>query len=643
MNERALLKKTISQAKDGDKEAFENFYILTVQDTYGKICSGIRDSRDAEELLVDTYVMLYRRVYDLPLGEEALSERISDEICRLAYKKFGIELHGLYDKEEHMSLTEDKAATLWLRIEEKTGLNREIVHEEESSTASYVYSIGKILLTVFILIAVVFVLYNSIRWFSEKRSKNDTSDLVITQEETTSAVMNEIVIKEDLMTPGWEQKPDGNLYYVKKNGMLADSAIAIGKQILTFSVKGELTLIGNNPQVSEDPDLSFDEMIRYEVKNGDIYKKDLETDGEEICVVRNGHVVQADVRGGFLWYISRYQVPNSNQIKTTIYKADLNGEKQEELYTTDATLTTEQFQMTSEWMYYLSDGMLLRKNLETEGVELMAEGVEYYYAWENTAYYMNGRTLEHVSQGVDYSGIEAGYKIELQENGLILLDVTGQVVIPDENGEKQVGDRYYKIENGVITAVRPANRESGGITYYVDTAGHDKKIYSRNSTGVQGLIRQEGLAVDSLCIAGEWLYYSARIAEYGGEIESRIYRINLQTTELEEVGDMYRGYMRNLYYFDNQQMIYGELIPSVADPDSIHGEIAMIPIGGEPQDINDTASRPVSDGSDMYEMVMAGDSSIYCLYHQFDYNSETGEMEWLTTQPIEIKLDGSGV
>lgn len=636
MNERALLKKTITLAKTGDEGAFESFYILTVQNTYAKISLSVRNRREADELLVDTYVMLYRNVQELPLGEEALEDRINNEIRRIAYKKLGIEIHNFFIDEEYTGISEERAATLWLRIEEKIGFNRKERSEEKNPNTSDLYSAAKILLTFFVLLVTIFTLYKGWNWFKTKGNDVRQNAVAIESQEETGSSAPEIIIEKELLEPGWEQRPDGSLYYVMQNGEQADKALSIGKQILTFSASGELTLIGNNLDVSANPDLSFDEDVRYEVRKGDIYKKDITKDEAETCVVMNGHVVQADVRCGFLWYIAKYSVPNSEQVKTTIYRAGLDGEKQEEIYTTENTLKTERFQVTSGWMYYISNGMLLRKNLQTDGVELMADNVEYYFAWEDIAYYMRDRALESVSQGTDYSGIAAGYKIELQGNGLVLLDAVGEAVVPDENGEKQVGDRIYRIDNGFITSTRPAVREDEGVIYYIESAGRDKKIYSTNSSGSLGLIRQDGISADSFCIAGEWLYYSARTAEYGSEVSSSLYRLNLQTMESETVGESFQGYMRNLYYFDNLQMIFGEYIPAVADPEQIHGQIAAIPIGEVPQVVNDTGIRPSYEGSDMLEIVMADGSRLYGLYHECSYNIETGELELLTSEPIEI-------
>lgn len=639
MDQRAILKKTMTLARTGDPDAFENFYILTVQETYGYACSLLGEGSDAQKLLTDVYVHLYRRAHTLPVEEEPLMDRICDELYRLANKRYGVEAEDFSEAENFPPLSDEKATAIWIEIEEKSGFSRAEELEEGSSPLSYVYSFLKIVLTILVLAATVVILYKGWMWFY-KDNAPAASQASESAEETAGTKAAEIVIESEKLEPDWERKPDGKLYYVKKDGSLADGALTIGKQTLTFSRDGELTLIGSSKAVTENPNRSFDEATLYEVRDGDLYQK--EPDQEEVCVVRNGHIVQADVRCGFLWYISKYQVPNSDQVKTSIYRAETDGEKAEEVYSTNNMLETDSFQVTEQWLYYLSNGELFRKSLSTGDTEFLAEHVEYYFAWEDTAYYMNDRTLESVSEGSDYSGIEAGYRIELEDRGFVLYDTSGSEVTADENGEKEIGDRIYLLENGVIRSVRPSARTDGEITYYIGDAGSDRKIYWKSKSGSQGMLMQEGLMADSLCLTGDWLYYSARIAQYGAESESQIYRINLQSMELEKVGVSFRGYMKELYYFDSLQMIFGEYIPSLADPEDIHGAIAAMPVGGEMGMVNDTGVRPTEDGSDLLEMVMADGSQIYCLYHRVQYDGATGETVYTETEPMVIKFRSGG-
>ena len=96
--------------------------------------------------------------------------------------------------------------------------------------------------------------------------------------------------------------------------------------------------------------------------------------------------------------------------------------------------------------------------------------------------------------------------------------------------------------------------------------------------------------------------------------------------------------MRNLYYFENVQAIYGEYITSVADPQDIHGSIARVSVK-QMGVINDKTVRPESEDSDMLELVMANENRIYCLYHKCSYDAVSGEMPWKTTETLEIEIN----
>ncbi len=639
MKRRSLLKETMVLARTGDIKGFESFYILTVQDTFGKASALMKDVEKAEELLMDIYLSLYRQAHTLPLEEEDLNDRIEEEIYHQAEKFLGSDMGKIDGEAGYETLSEERAVALWLKLEELAGFNREEPEEEKNTWISYAYALLKVSITIGLLIVTVALFYKGWQRFIEG-DPHAGEEALSTQLETLSQTEAETEEEIQLKEPGWDQSPDRRLFYVTKEGVLADGPIAIGKQILTFSRNGELTMIGPNREAEGNRGLSFDEAVRYEVKNGDIYTKDPGT-GEESCVVRNGHVARADIRCGKLWYICEYQVPNTSQVKTTIYRAEPDGASSEEIYTTSAHLPADGFQMTSEWMYFLSNGTLFRRYLEDEHIEYMAQDVEFYFAWEDTAYIMKDRTLECVSEGEVYSGTEAGFQIERTDTGFALLNMFGEEALESGTGEVQAGDRLYSLEDSVITSVRPAARKINDVEYYIEKEGPEQRIYVRDSAGSAMMAVQEGLSVDAICMVEDWLYYSARIERYGDECESQIYRVNLKTMELEQVGTSFRGFMRNLYYFDNIQAILGEYIPSVADPEQIHGSIANVSV--ETIDIlNDTPARPDYDGSDMLELVMADRDQVYCLYHRCSYDGESGNFLWESTDALEFELSGFG-
>lgn len=371
MKRRILLKKTMTMARTGDADSFQNFYILTVPETYGKIFALLKEEKQAEDLLVDVYLALYHQVHTLPVEEEDLMYRIEEEIYREAEKKLSLEMGQRADfPEQYEQLQEERAATLWMRIEERAGLNQEAA-EEDASWKAYLHTAVRVAGAAAALILTAVVLYKGWNHMTAPKEETLMAEAEMEAAEAAAAVQ-EIVIERETLTPGWKEE-DQKLYYVKKDGTLADGQIAIGKQTLTFSKEGELTLIGSSREVAENMNLSFDEDACYEVKNGDVYC--MAPDGEENCVIRNGHVVQADVRCGYLWYICEYQIPNSEQVKTTISRALPDGEEETEVYSTNTILETGSFQVTPEWYYYLLDGRLFRKSLADGRTEFMAKEI----------------------------------------------------------------------------------------------------------------------------------------------------------------------------------------------------------------------------------------------------------------------------
>lgn len=630
MKRRVLLKKIMTVARTGEADSFQNFYILTVSETYRKIFARLKDKKQAEDLLVQVYLSLYHQVHTLPLEEEALIARIEEEIYAQADE--AAEEEGKKPDDTYPDFSEERAATLWLQVEEEAGLDQDKDREEERSSWKIYLQTGVRMFcaaAVFLLVLVVF--RQGWNYLSSLQAAASVP-LQSAEEEKPSAA--ELVIEAEKQQPGWRESA-GRLYYINQNGVPAEGQLLLGKQTMTFSKEGELLLIGGSPKTAENSNLSFDEEICYEVKNGDIYCT--RPDGETFCAVRNGHVVQADVRCGYLWYICEYQIPNSEQVRTVINRAQTDGEEQTEIYSSQSILELGGFQVTSDWYYYLLDGKLFRKSLQDGKTELLARGVEYYFAWEDTAYYRKDRELLSASRGILYSGLASGYNLEQTEEGFVLLNESGETVPLSGNGEVQVEDRLYQVEHGVINRVEPAERKDGAVSYYIDKNSSERKLYWKDANGSRGLVVQEGLAVDSFCIAGEWLYYSARTAQYGAECESRIYRINLRTSQTETVGAAFRGMMLELSYFEHVQTVYGEYISSIADPEKIHGSIAKIS-EDKITVINDRAVRPESENSDLLELVMVSENRIYCLYHPCSYDRASGTFCFTGTEPLELEI-----
>ena len=268
--------------------------------------------------------------------------------------------------------------------------------------------------------------------------------------------------------------------------------------------------------VSENRNLFFDEMIQYEIKGGDIYKE--EPGEEETCNCSErtrgaGRFPDADISG--ISVNIRYLI--LPQVKTTIYRALPDGGRQEEIYSTDSILETESFQVTDNWLYYLADegsvqkraGIPMRRNILPEMWNIILHGT-------TRLYYMKDRTLESVSKGLNIP----------EQRPDIRSRCRSRVCASGRIGQSGVGRRERRGSG------RGQDLPSGGRRDQISQSGAAKEqgrdilhrrcrngpenILEGRSRNKGGLVRQEGLVADSFCIAGEWLYYSAR-TQYGAE------------------------------------------------------------------------------------------------------------------------------
>ncbi|MDD6195465.1 MAG: hypothetical protein PUB12_00980 [[Clostridium] aminophilum] len=125
MERAELLNKNAMLARTGDRSGYENIYILTVGETYGKVHSLQLEPRDEEVLIEEVYVSLYRHVHELPLTEEDLSGAIEDEIYRSAGRIFGDEVADRVINGSPVEMPDNTAATIWMRIEDAAGIRND--------------------------------------------------------------------------------------------------------------------------------------------------------------------------------------------------------------------------------------------------------------------------------------------------------------------------------------------------------------------------------------------------------------------------------------------------------------------------------------------------------------------------------------
>lgn len=127
----AMWKRVVGQLKRQEETGFEEFYILTYQPVYQDIISAVGQEEQAEKLLVDFYVRVYRELPDLPDridGEEEALQWLES----ILYEFFEIQAERDGEKDILIKrLTEERAATLFFQIEDRLG-----IQEKEGETAA---------------------------------------------------------------------------------------------------------------------------------------------------------------------------------------------------------------------------------------------------------------------------------------------------------------------------------------------------------------------------------------------------------------------------------------------------------------------------------------------------------------------------
>lgn len=655
------------------EDEFQTLYILTCQKIFGKIRSLGKSQEEARKLLVDLYVKIYEDSGQIPKNSDEFLSWAENLICGMLGEDEGekaVEIfHEIRETElkeraekvkkaaesgeredgharaeilkkiSEEKLPEDKVTSLWMEIEERLGNlpgGRETSQaggddkdegsgeDKMSERAGFAYSVFKIILAAAVVIgtAALFVVgFQMIRDYKADRRAMEAKEESEAAARESEAMEKEMLrIEKESREIGWVKKPDGNLYYIAKNREEARGALALGGQVFVFSHNGILTSIQEGSGV-------YNEETVYLVDQKDVYMQ--EPGEERQRIILNGHVEKVDVFDQNLYYICTYQIPNSHQVKTAVWKADLNGEHEELVFETMSALNTEHFQAAEKWYYYINDGQLIRMNYDNGRTELMGSDVENYFVWEDVVYYMDGGALRTVTEGEPYRDLST-YSFQPDGDTFVIEDASGQPAEGDENGTIQIEDRIFGIEDGRIKSVRQAAREADGNSYEL----RDGKIYWSDEESSGGLLRQSGVRTDSFCIADRWLYYSAWLGD-DGRGESRLYRLNLDTMEEEPAGGAFAGRIKALYYSEKDGCVYGEY--SAGN----EGQIACIPENGGVYRVDAAGDLP--DGgrgnTQWLRFLFSNGDKIYCLWEDCNGDPTASGAQILETRPVTLERE----
>ncbi len=302
----------------------------------------------------------------------------------------------------------------------------------------------------------------------------------------------------------------------------------------------------------------------------------------------------------------------------------------------------EEIQTRDGWTYYLpcperKDSQLskvhpslyhtLYRSDSDQEIEVIAQDVDNFTFWEDGIYIMQYGSVQRISVGAVFETQQIGTYAAVEQDEIYLYDTLGRKLQTDVDGNYLYGDRIFKMSGNRIETVQAAARESGGIFYYLKEQedGNGQAIFC-NKGGNETLFESMGKSIDSFCIVGDWIYYSAWMkGKERSKQYSQLFRISMteQDAEVEELHKRFPGRIWQLYYSEEGDQLYGNYCPK--NWKSSHGVIAVISRSGQMSYLNDEElrEREETTGNDRVEFVMMQDGQVYCYWE--DCYWEKGE------------------
>ncbi|MDD3254001.1 MAG: hypothetical protein PHV18_15805 [Lachnospiraceae bacterium] len=248
-------------------------------------------------------------------------------------------------------------------------------------------------------------------------------------------------------------------------------------------------------------------------------------------------------------------------------------------------------------------------------IEMIAQDVDNYTFWQDSIYISQEDRIQQIEVNQDFEKKTISLCAEVENGEIYLYDLLGRPLSTNNDGTISFEDRVFEISENRIGGVKPGVREKDHITYYQKEDDESKSIY-RKVNGKEELFEEQGRVIDSFCIAGDWLYYSAYVRKGGsGANYSEIYRKSLtEDGDAALLGEEFTGRMRQMYYSEEANQIYANYIPK--NWKNNHGVIAVISLSGQMSCLDDEELRKVEEttGNDMLEFVMMQNGLVYCYW-----------------------------
>ena len=260
---------------------------------------------------------------------------------------------------------------------------------------------------------------------------------------------------------------------------------------------------------------------------------------------------------------------------------------------------------------------LYRMSGDGEEIEIVAREVDDYVLWEDGIYVSQFDRIQRIDKADEFEKEMPGIYVEVKNNEIYLYNMLGGALETDADGNISYGDRIFQMVSNRLADVKEGTRSKDHVKYYLKDGedGNTRDIY-RNVNGQEELFASQDQMIDSFCIAGDWVYYSAYIRRGGsGANYSELYRKSLtEDKKAELLHEEYTGRIRQMYFNEENHQIYANYIPK--NWKNNHGVIAAISMSGQMSYLEDEGLRSAVEttGNDMLEFIMEKDGLVYCYW-----------------------------
>lgn len=267
---------------------------------------------------------------------------------------------------------------------------------------------------------------------------------------------------------------------------------------------------------------------------------------------------------------------------------------------------------------------LYRMNSDGREIEIIAQEVDNYAFWEDGIYVSQYGRVQRIGMDESFEKMTPGVYAEEENDEIYLYDTLGRTLDTGADGNLHYGDRIFEMSSNRIVDVKPAIRVKGQTTYYLKEKDGGNAIFA-STNNEESLFEERGNTIDSFCIAGDWIYYSAYVRRGGsGAHYSEIYKKSLTSDKKAELlREEFTGRIHQMYYSEEANQIYADYIPK--NWKNNHGVIAVISLSGQMSYLKDEELRQEVEttGNDMLQFVLMQDGKVYCYWE--DCYWEKGE------------------